>query len=287
MGIDTFREEVEAEWEILKRDKSLWLEDDEIKAMQAHFTHPPESPEQSSAIANIPVKDQHYEQWLASNVEDGHVLEGYRAVYVSLKEPGIAPGDATSEQMEAIADIAEKFSRSEIRVTHEQNLVLPYAREKELYALWLELSKQNLATPNIGSINDMICCPGLDFCSLANATTIPVAASINERFNDINELHNIGEIKLKMSGCMNACGHHHAGHIGILGVDKKGKEWYQFTLGGAADNDSALGKRLGPAVEKEKVTETLDAILAVYLELREVDESFLEAVNRLGVASRH
>ncbi len=283
MGIDSFREEVEAEWEILKQDESLWLEDEEIAAMQAHFSHPPESPEQSSAISNIPIKNEHYEQWLTHNVESGHVLDGYRAVYISLKEPGIAPGDATSEQMEAIAEIAEKFSRSEIRVTHEQNLVLPYVREKELYALWLELGKQKLATPNIGSINDMICCPGLDFCSLANATTIPVAATINERFNDLDELHNLGEIKLKMSGCMNACGHHHAGHIGILGVDKKGKEWYQFTLGGAADNDSALGKRLGPAVEKEKVVETLDAILEVYLELRGNDESFLAAVNRLGV----
>ena len=282
MGIDTFREEVEAEWELLKQDPSLWLEQEEIDAMKTQFNHPAQSPKISSSIEAIAVKDDNYDLWLSRNVEQTHVLDGYCATFISLKAQGEAPGDATSEQMEAIADIAEKFSRSEIRVTHEQNLVLPYVRTSELYALWMELNKHELATPNIGTLNDMICCPGLDFCSLANATTIPVAAAINERFNDLDELHNIGNIKLKMSGCMNACGHHHAGHIGILGVDKKGKEWYQITLGGSAENDSALGKRLGPAVKKEELVDTLDTILKVYLEHRQQDESFQESVNRLG-----
>ncbi len=284
MGIDAFREKVETEWQLLKKDESLWLEEAEIQAMQAQFNHPEESPVVTTSIENIAVQDEQFSLWLERNVERGHVLEGYCAAFISLKEAGVAPGDATSEQMEAIADISDKFSRSEIRVTHEQNLVLPYVREKELYALWLALNQHQLATPNIGTINDMICCPGLDFCSLANATTIPIAAAINERFNDLDELHNIGEIKLKMSGCMNACGHHHAGHIGILGVDKKGKEWYQITLGGSAENDSALGARLGPAVEKEKLVDTLDTIINVYLEHRKSGEKFLEAVNRIGVA---
>ena len=195
----------------------------------------------------------------------------------------MAPGDATDAQMDAIADIAEQYSFSEIRVTHEQNLVLADVREQDLLDVWKALDSQRLATPNIGSVNDMICCPGLDFCSLANATSIPIAKQINEKFDDFDELYNIGEVKLKMSGCMNACGHHHVGHIGILGVDKKGEEWYQLTVGGDASNDAALGTHLGKAIAKDKVGDAIGDILEVYKDLRSDDERLLDTFRRVGI----
>ncbi len=212
-----------------------------------------------------------------------HKVDGYRAVVVSLKAPTIAPGDVTDVQMDYLADLIDKYSFGEIVTTHDQNFIMPHVKQADLFSLWEGLVAQGLATPNIGLLTDMICCPGLDFCSLANAGSIPIAKQINEKFDDMDYLHDIGDIKIKMSGCMNACGHHHVGHIGILGVDKKGVEFYQLTLGGSAENDAVLGDRLGPAVEKEKVADTIGQLLDVYVEHREEDESFLDTYRRLGI----
>ena len=204
-------------------------------------------------------------------------------VFISLKAPGIAPGDATHQQMDAVADFADQFSHGEIVTTHDQNLLLPHVRQGDLYAVWKGLQEHGLATPNIGLLTDMICCPGLDFCSLANASSISIARQINDRFDNMDYLYDIGDIKIKMSGCMNACGHHHVGHIGILGVDKKGEEFYQLTLGGSAENDAALGDRLGPGIAKHKVGEAIENILRVYVEQRTEEERFLDTYRRIGI----
>ena len=185
--------------------------------------------------------------------------------------------------MDNIADLSDQYSFSEIIVTHDQNLVLPHVKQGDLFSLWQALDKQNLATSNIGLLTDMICCPGLDFCSLANAGSIPIAKQINEKFDDMDYLHDIGDIKIKMSGCMNACGHHHVGHIGILGVDKKGEEFYQLTLGGSSENDASLGDRLGPAIAKTEVANVIGKLLDVYVRLREENERFLDTYRRVGI----
>ena len=185
--------------------------------------------------------------------------------------------------MDNIADLSDLYSFSEIIVTHDQNLVLPHVKQGDLFSLWQALDKQNLATSNIGLLTDMICCPGLDFCSLANAGSIPIAKQINEKFDDMDYLHDIGDIKIKMSGCMNACGHHHVGHIGILGVDKKGEEFYQLTLGGSSENDASLGDRLGPAIAKTEVANVIGKLLDVYVRLREENERFLDTYRRVGI----
>jgi sulfite reductase (NADPH) hemoprotein beta-component len=202
---------------------------------------------------------------------------------VSLKKPGVAPGDATDAQMELLADLADRHSFGEIRVTHTQNLLFADVEQTATFELWQALDRAGLATPNIGTLGDMICCPGLDFCSLANAGSIDVARLINERFDDFDYVYDLGELEIKMSGCMNACGHHHVGHIGILGVDKGGEEWYQITIGGAAGTDAALGEVIGPSVPKAEVAETIARLLAVYVEQRRADERFLDTVRRLGI----
>jgi sulfite reductase (NADPH) hemoprotein beta-component len=184
--------------------------------------------------------------------------------------------------MHAVADIAERYSIGEIRSTHDQNLILAHVRQEEVVKVWRELDRHRLATPNIGTLNDMICCPGLDFCSLANAGSIPIAKQINERFEKLDRLYDVGRIQLKMSGCMNACGHHHAGHIGILGVDKHGEEWYQITLGGRADDAASIGTRLGPSVPKDAVADTIEQIVNVYIEQRVSGESFIDTYARVG-----
>lgn len=283
MGIDAFREEVEADWAHFK-DGELKLHDADFETMQAFFPAP--------AYEELAVGDSRVEKWLELDTKFAdwyknntveHRQNGYRIVNVSLKEHGVAPGDATDEQMDAIADIAERYSFSEIRVTHEQNLVLADVREQDLLEVWKSLDAVRLATPNIGSVNDMICCPGLDFCSLANATSISIAKQINETFTDFQELYDIGEVKLKMSGCMNACGHHHVGHIGILGVDKKGEEWYQLTVGGDATNTAELGTRMGPAIAKDNVGQAVRDILEVYRDERQSEERLLDTFRRVGI----
>ena len=210
-------------------------------------------------------------------------MPGYAIANISLKPIGGTPGDATADQMDAVADLADRFSLSEIRVSHEQNLVLGDVKKRDLYALWQELKVHDLATANIGLISDMITCPGLDYCSLANARSIPIAQEISERFADLERQHDIGELKLKISGCINACGHHHVGHIGILGVDKKGVEHYQITLGGNADQNAAIGKIVGPAFSGDDVTDAVEAIVETYLDIRADGESFLETYQRAGL----
>lgn len=287
MGIDGFRKEVDAEWDQFK-DGDLKLHDIDFETMQGFFPLPAYvQPDESSQNGESRVEkwlglDSRFAAWYRNNTAD-HKQPGYRIVNISLKEHGVAPGDATDVQMDAIADIAEQYSFSEIRVTHEQNLVLADVEESNLLEVWKALDKQVLATANIGSVNDMICCPGLDFCSLANASSISIAKQINERFDDFQELYDIGEVKLKMSGCMNACGHHHVGHIGILGVDKKGEEWYQLTVGGDASNQAALGARLGPAIAKDKVGDAVSDILEVYRDQRSGEERLLDTFRRIGV----
>ena len=283
VGADKFTAMVEAEWQEIK-DSALLLDQAEIDRVSRFFTAPEFAAEaaQDDTFAKRLVLQKEFNQWVQRNVK-AHKAPGYRAVCVSLKHPGAAPGDATHTQMNYIADLADKFSHAEIRVTHDQNLVLPHVRQADLYPLWNALKKERLATPNIGLLTDMICCPGLDFCNLANAGSIDVAEQINARFAELDYLHDIGDFQIKMSGCMNACGHHHVGHIGILGVDKRGKEFYQLTLGGSVGNNARLGDRLGPAVAKQDVAETIDRVLQVYLEQREGEEQFLETYLRVGL----
>jgi sulfite reductase (NADPH) hemoprotein beta-component len=282
LGIEEFKRRVEAEWEQI-RGGSLTLQPKEIERMRGFFTRPPYrtlpdiDPTALEAAAGA-----EFRAWYRYNTV-AHKVPGYRAVYVSLKKPDVAPGDATDAQMELVADLSDRYSFGEIRVTHTQNLLLADVEQSSTYALWQTLRAAGLATPNIGTLTDMICCPGLDFCSLANAGSIEVAKLINERFEDFDYLYDLGEIDLKMSGCMNACGHHHIGNIGILGVDKGGEEWYQITIGGAAGADASLGTVIGPSVSKAKVPETLARLLEVYVEQREPEERFLDTVRRLGV----
>lgn len=286
MGIERFTELVEEDWRYTKSPE-LELPGDALTRMQEFFRaskyRPDDNRERDEAdIARHRRLEPAFTRWMERNIE-AHKAPGYAVVYVPLKAPGAPPGDATSAQMEAVAGLADCYSHGEIRVTHDQNLVLAHVHRAQLYELWKRLEAHALATPNLGLLTDMICCPGLDFCSLANAGSIPIAKQLNEYFDDLDYLHDIGELRIKMSGCMNACGHHHVGHIGILGVDKRGKEFYQLTLGGDAGNNAALGDRLGPAVAKEEVAATIDRILKLYLELREDGERFIDTYRRVGM----
>ncbi len=282
-GTKKFTEMVEEEWSYIK-DSALLLDQKEIDRVCAQFAAP--DYEKNAGIDTS--FDEHqasnpaFAAWVGRNVVS-HKVDGYRAVVVSLKAPTIAPGDVTDAQMDHLANLIDKYSFGEIVTTHDQNFIMPHVKQADLFSLWEGLVAQGLATPNIGLLTDMICCPGLDFCSLANAGSIPIARQINEKFDDMDYLHDIGDIKIKMSGCMNACGHHHVGHIGILGVDKKGVESYQLTLGGSAENDAVLGDRLGRAIEKEKVADTIGQLLDVYVEHRQDEESFLDTYRRLGI----
>ena len=283
VGQEKFTDMVETEWRSI-RDSVLLLDQAEIDRVKGFFTEPDydKNAAADATFAKRLVLQKDFNTWVQRNVK-AHKAPGYRSVYLSLKHPDTAPGDATAGQMNFIAALADKYSHSEIRVTHDQNLILPHVRQTDLYPLWNALKGERLATPNIGLLTDMICCPGLDFCNLANAGSIDIAKQINDRFSELDYLHDIGDFQIKMSGCMNACGHHHVGHIGILGVDKKGKEFYQLTLGGAAGNNARLGDRLGPAIAKENVAETIDKILQVYLDRREGGEQFLETYLRVGM----
>jgi sulfite reductase (NADPH) hemoprotein beta-component len=279
LGIEEFRRRVEAEWESI-RGGALRVDEAEVARMRSFFN----PPAYRNLVNTDPAagKEAAFRAWYRYNTAQ-HKVPGYRAVYVSLKKPDVAPGDATDAQMELIADLSDRYSFGEVRVTHTQNLLLADVEQEKTFELWQTLVRAGLATPNIGTLTDMICCPGLDFCSLANAGSIDVAKLINERFDDYDYLYDLGELDLKMSGCMNACGHHHVGNIGILGVDKGGEEWYQITIGGAAGADASLGSVIGPSVAKADVTETIARLLDVYVEQRRPDERFLDTVRRLGV----
>ncbi|SFK30381.1 nitrite/sulfite reductase [Methylophaga sulfidovorans] len=281
-GINHIRELVEAEW-VQIRDQ-LELNQKEIDRVKAFFTEPEYEADAAAdeSYEKALTEDKAFARWAKQNTF-AHKQAGYRAVYVSLKAPGIAPGDVTSEQLEVIAELAEEFSLGEVRSTHTQNLVFADVKQADLYALWLRLEADNLATPNINTLTDIICCPGLDYCGLANAKSIPLSKQIAERFGDLDYLYDLGDIKIKFSGCMNGCAHQSVGHIGILGVDKKGEEWYQFTLGGSSEADASLGERLGKAIPKEEVVDTVGHLLDAYVDLRHDDESFLATVRRLGI----
>jgi sulfite reductase (NADPH) hemoprotein beta-component len=256
-------------------------------ARVAAFFNTPASVKPADEPDTQPNAPRAYTRWLERNVH-GHRVRGYRAVTLSLKRAGQAPGDATDVQMQAAADIADRFSQGELRVTHQQNLLLPWVRAADLPALWAEAKAAGFATPNIGLVTDMIACPGGDFCALANARSIPVAAQITERFADVDEQEDIGDLDLHISGCINSCGHHHSGHIGILGVDKDGAEWYQLTLGGSdgrTDNGTALaGKVIGPAFAADEIADAVEAVLDTYKRQRVAGERFTDSVRRLGVA---
>jgi sulfite reductase (NADPH) hemoprotein beta-component len=283
LGADEFRRQVEEEWEQI-RDSALLLEQAEIDRIKTFFTPHcyDKTADQDSSFAQQQDKHKAFATWVKRNTY-AHKQPGYRIVIVSLKAHGEAPGDITHTQMDAVADLAERYSFDQIRVAHDQNLVLADVAQKDLYPLWQALRKPQLATPNIGTLTDIICCPGWEYCSLANATSIPIAKQIHARFDDLDYLYDLGDIRINMSGCMNACGHHHVGHIGILGVEKNGAEWYQITLGGSSTDEVSLGQRLGPAVAKADVAETIARILEVYVAQRQEDERFLDTVRRIGI----
>jgi sulfite reductase (NADPH) hemoprotein beta-component len=279
LGIERFRDLVEAEWRA-NRSAAPQLLPEQVERVRNFFR-----PQAYETLTDIDVtleREPRFKAWYRYNTR-AHRVPGYRAVFVSLKAHGAAPGDMSAAQMEALADLAERVSFGLVRATHNQNLLLADVRQRDLYEVWRELERLGLAMPNIGTLTDMIACPGLDFCSLANAGTLDVAKQIQERFDDLDYLYDLGEIELKMSGCMNACGHHHVGHIGVLGVDKHGEEWYQISLGGSANGFTALGEVIGPSVPKVEVAATLERIVEVYRGLRLEDERFIETVQRVGL----
>ncbi|PCC99126.1 nitrite/sulfite reductase [Halopseudomonas pelagia] len=284
LGIDAFAEEVNREWEQIK-DGPARLTLAEYERVAASFQRSAYAPLSSVDLEHGARLSQEPEfaRWVERNVM-AHKVPGYSNVVLSTK-PGLAapPGDVTAEQMRLVADWAERYGCGEIRVAHEQNLVLPDVPRRQLYALWREALEAGLATANVGLLTDVIACPGGDFCSLANARSIPVAQAIQARFEQLDYLHDLGSLSLNISGCMNACGHHHIGNIGILGVDKNGSEWYQLTLGGSQGQQAALGKVIGPAFAAEEVPEVIERIASVYLQLRRGDETFLDTYNRAGL----
>ncbi len=285
MGIDAFRKAVEKEWEAIKNGPST-LHEAVFEKARSSFLAPNYSAfdegEASALLHRQCERDGIFKQWVAHNTED-HRVPGYRIVTLSLKSTGYTPGDITAEQMELVADLADKYSFGELRSTHQQNLVLADVPVSELHTLWQNLQSADLATANIGLLTDMICCPGGDFCALANAKSIPVAEAIQTRFDDIDYLHDLGPIELNISGCMNACGHHHIGHIGILGVDKKGQEFYQVCLGGSQAKDASLGKILGPSFKQDDMPDIIENILTTYVSERQREESFLDTYRRIGI----
>jgi sulfite reductase (NADPH) hemoprotein beta-component len=283
-GPEAFRDMVEAEWQQIDHAQYR-LQPEDIAYMKSFFPAPDYAEDAASEdYLRLQEQDSAFRAFVKRNVH-AHRQDGYKVVFVSLKAKDIAPGDATAEQMELVADLADRYGFGEIRTTHDQNLVLPDIAEKDVYAVWQKLAEHGLATPNIGLVTDLICCPGLDFCSLANAGSIGVNHEIFERFDALDYQYDVGPIKLKMSGCMNGCGHHSVGHIGILGVDKKGQEWYQITLGGSSENDATLGDRTGPSFDREDVAEAVETIIRTYLDVREGEEErFLDCYRRVGMA---
>jgi len=283
LGIEKFAHEVEEEWQQM-REGALKLDDDVVEDIRSRFFYPayeklPHMPDELRKAAH----DPQFEAWRKNSVSP-HKVQGYAIATISLKPVGGPPGDATAEQMDALADLADKYSFGEIRVGHEQNLALPHVAKRDLPALWKALDKAGLATPNVNLVSDIIACPGLDYCSLANARSIPIAQELTRRFANLDTANLIGRLHINISGCINACGHHHVGHIGILGVEKNGEEVYQITIGGRADENAALGALIGPAVPYAEVADVVEDIVEAYLALRErPEELFIDTVKRLGV----
>ncbi|RBA25486.1 nitrite/sulfite reductase [Herminiimonas fonticola] len=284
IGIEEYRRQVEQEWLDIK-DGPGTVTEEELNRVAAFFTSPAYET-LSADNADFEAKkaeDKAFSNWLTRNVK-AHKVPGYAAVVLSVKKTGVPPGDATAEQLDFMADLSDRYSFGELRVTHEQNVVLADVKLSDLYTVWQEAKAHGLATPNIGLLTDMICCPGGDFCSLANAKSIPIAEAIAERFDNLDFQHDIGDIELNISGCINACGHHHVGNIGILGVDKDGAEWYQVSIGGAQGNESSIGKIIGPSFSAHQMPTVIERLLEVYVRDRIEDERFIDTARRLGVA---
>ena len=278
-----FARDVEDEWAHLRGGPAT-VPDVEIERLSTYFTLPPyvTLPGEDAGFRASIADNRAFENWVKRNVHS-HKVPGYAIVTLSLKRTGVPPGDATAEQMEGVADLADRYSFGEVGVTHEQNLVLRDVRQSDLFALWSALRPLGLATPNIGLLTDIVCCPGGDYCSLANAKSIPIAEAIMRRFDDLDYLHDIGEIDINMSGCMNACGQHHIGHIGVLGVDKNGSEWYQVSIGGSQGNDTALGKVIGPSFAADEMPGVIARLIDTYIDQRHADERFIDTVRRIGI----
>jgi len=278
-----FAKDVETEWEALRGGPAT-VPDEEIARLEAFFEPPPyerlpgDDVDFRAAVAD----NRGFANWVARNVHP-HKVPGYAIVTLSLKKTGIPPGDATSDQMDAVAALADRYSFGELRVSHEQNLIFTDVRQSELLSLWQQLKGLGFATPNIGLLTNIICCPGGDFCSLANAKSIPIAEAIQRRFDDLDYLHDIGDLDLNISGCMNACGHHHVGHIGVLGVDKNGSEWYQVTIGGTQGERAALGKVIGPSFAADDMPDVVARLIETYIDIRHDDERFVDTVHRVGI----
>jgi sulfite reductase (NADPH) hemoprotein beta-component len=284
LGAEAFAREVEAEWQSIK-DGTLALDPAAVSEIAGRFVYPDyeQLDDSPPALAQARRSDARFDAWVG-NAAANHKVPGYAIVTLSLKPEGGTPGDATAAQMDTIADLADRYSFGEVRVGHEQNLTLPHVAQRDLPDLWRALDAAGVATPNVGLISDIISCPGLDYCSLANTRSIPIAQEITRRFSKLDLQRDLGRLHINISGCINACGHHHVGHIGILGVEKNGEEFYQITLGGKADSDAKLGALIGPAVPYAKVADVVEDIAAAYLELRErPEELFIDTVKRLGV----
>jgi sulfite reductase (NADPH) hemoprotein beta-component len=284
MGLAEFAERVDRTWVLLKDNPST-ISAEEIARVSAHFVLPDyrvPNENEVKAYHDRLSSDPLFARWIERNTRD-HKQEGHRIVTIPLKSHGLAPGDITSDQMELVATLAEQYGYHVIRTTHQQNMVLPDIHVASLYEVWQALQTEQLAQPVVNTLNDMICCPGGDFCSLANAKSIPVAQAIQSRFESLDFLYDLGPVELNISGCMNACGHHHIGHIGILGVDKKGREFFQVCLGGRQGRDAAVGKILGPSFEQERIPEIIEIILKTYIDHRTHDETFINTYDRIGI----
>ncbi|MBL8422553.1 MAG: nitrite/sulfite reductase [Candidatus Accumulibacter phosphatis] len=283
LGIEEFARQVDAEWSYLQ-DGPTTVPDAEFARIAHHFAPPPWEtlPAEDSAHAARLSSDKAFANWVKRCVH-AHKTPGYAAVTLSLKAPGVAPGDITDAQMLAVADLADRFSFGELRVTHEQNVVLADVRQRDLYEVWQIARSHRLATANIGLLTDMICCPGGDLCALANARSIPIADAVQQKFDDLDYLYDIGDISLNISGCMNSCGHHYVANVGILGVDKNNEEWYQITVGGQQGNAATIGKVIGPSFYAQEVPLVIEALIDVYRENRGDSERFIDTLQRIGI----
>jgi sulfite reductase (NADPH) hemoprotein beta-component len=280
---EVFAERVEAEWSYLK-DGPNTLTDTEVERVGKFFVDPAYKTleDQDTTLTQLDAEHPGFARWRQRNVV-AHKKPGYAAVTLSLKSTGVAPGDVTDKQLDTIAELSDRYSFGEVRNSHEQNMILADVEQSRLFELWHELRDLGVATPNIGLLTDIICCPGGDFCSLANAKSIPIAEAIQRRFDDMDYLFDIGDVDLNISGCMNACGHHHVGHIGILGVDKKGAEFYQVSLGGSSGRNASLGQILGPSFAQDVMPDVIEKVIGVYVEHRTEDEQFLDTYRRIGI----
>lgn len=283
-GVEAFREKVLCEWEKIK-DGAMTLTEEEIARCKSYFASPEYKPltDECSDLNEALQRDLLFNSWYEQNVSQ-HKQPGYAIATISVKETGMAPGDLSAAQMEFLGALADRFSFSEMRISHQQNIIFADVEKSELYALWKSLNSQSLSTHNFGLLTDIICCPGGDFCALANAKSIPIAEAIQRRFDDDKVLKDIGQLNIKISGCMNACGHHHVGNIGILGVDKKGSEYYQVSLGGSSENQASLGSIMGPAFAQEEIPDVLEKIISVYRDQRSDGERFLDTYKRIGMS---